>query len=84
MAQQKGQYQPGQYGLNAGVLPDPGVTYVNLSLNYSTGQLNFANGDPTRVRGTYAVWAMEAILSPGFPNKQTPHAFAVIVLGFRG
>ena len=62
LAQQKGQYQPGQYGLNAGVLPDPGVTYANLTLNYNAGQLNFANGDPTRLKGTYNVWAMEDII----------------------
>jgi hypothetical protein len=33
MAQQKGQYQPGEYGLNAGVLPDPGITYADFNLN---------------------------------------------------
>jgi hypothetical protein len=60
-AQQKGQYQPGQYGLNAGVLPDPGITYANFELNYNAGQLNFANGTPTRIKGTYNVWAMENI-----------------------
>jgi len=26
LAQQKGQWVPGQFGLNAGVIPDPGVT----------------------------------------------------------
>jgi hypothetical protein len=52
MAQQKGQYQPGQYGLNAGVLPDQGITYVNLDLNYNAGQLNFANGTPVKGTGT--------------------------------
>jgi hypothetical protein len=61
MAQQKGQYQPGQYGLNAGVLPDPGITAVNLDLNYNAGQLNFANGTPVKARGTYNVWVMENI-----------------------
>jgi hypothetical protein len=61
MAQQKGQYQPGQYGLNAGVLPDPGITYANFELNYNAGQLNFANGTPTRIKGSYNVWAMENI-----------------------
>jgi hypothetical protein len=60
-AQQKGQYQPGQYGLNAGVLPDPGITYANLTLNYNAGRLNFANGDPVKATGTYNVWAMEDI-----------------------
>ena len=61
MAQQKGQYQPGQYGLNAGVLPDPGITYADLNLNYNAGQLNFANGNPTRFKGSYNVWAWENI-----------------------
>ncbi len=60
-AQQKGQYQPGQYGLNAGVLPDPGITYVNLTLNYNAGRINFANGNPVNVTGSYNVWAMENI-----------------------
>ena len=62
IAQQKGQYQPGQYGLNAGVLPDPGITYVNLNLNYNAGQLNFANGTPVKATGTYNVWVVENIL----------------------
>jgi len=62
MAQQKGQYQPGQYGLNAGVLPDPGITYADYNINYSAGQLNFANGTPTRIKGSYNVWAWENIL----------------------
>ena len=61
MAQQKGHYQPGQYGLNAGVLPDPGITYVNLSLNYNAGRLNFANGNPVNATGTYNVWALQNI-----------------------
>jgi len=34
LAQQKGQWVPGQLGLNAGVIPDPGITYANLALNY--------------------------------------------------
>jgi hypothetical protein len=61
IAQQKGQYQPGQYGLNAGILPDPGFTYANFSLNYNAGRLNFANGNPVKATGTYNVWAMENI-----------------------
>ena len=61
MAQQKGQYQPGQYGLNAGVLPDPGITYVDINLNYNAGQLNFANGTPAKATGSYNIWAIENI-----------------------
>jgi hypothetical protein len=58
IAQQRGQYQPGQYGLNAGVLPDPGITYVNFNVNYNADRLNFANGTPAKIRGTYNVWAV--------------------------
>jgi hypothetical protein len=41
LAQQKGQWVPGQFGLNAGVIPDPGVTYANLALNYSARPFNW-------------------------------------------
>src|SRR5580704_7692562 len=62
-AQQKGQYVPGQYGLNAGAIPDPGFTYANLSLNYSAGQLNNSNGNALPgITGTYAFWVDENIL----------------------
>lgn len=59
MAQQHGQYQPGQYGLNAGVLPDPGITYVDINLNYNANQLTLQNGTPVKVTGTYNIWAVE-------------------------
>jgi len=29
------QWVPGQFGLNAGAIPDPGITYANMALNYS-------------------------------------------------
>lgn len=63
MAQQKGQWVPGQFGLNAGVIPDPGVTYANLALNYSASQLNGANGNRIlqNVSGTYSFWVDENI-----------------------
>ncbi len=60
-AQQKGQYQPGQYGLNAGVLPDPGITYANFDLNYDARQLDFANGIPVAATGDFNVWVVENI-----------------------
>jgi hypothetical protein len=60
-AQQKGQYQPGEYGLNAGVLPDPGITYADFNLNYSAGRLNFASGNPVNATGSYDVWAVSNI-----------------------
>ena len=43
--QQKGQYLPGQYGLNAGILPAPGFTYANLDVNFSTSTINDSNGN---------------------------------------
>ena len=46
-SQQKGQYMPGQYGLNAGVEPDPGITYATVNVGYSANQLNDQHGEPT-------------------------------------
>ncbi len=63
MAQQKGQYVPGQFGLNAGSIPAPGMTYANLALNYSASQLNDSNGNRLlqNVTGTYSFWVDENI-----------------------
>ena len=62
LGQQKGQWVPGQFGLNAGVIPAPGVTYANLALNYSAGQLNDSNNNPvSAVTGTYSFWVDENI-----------------------
>jgi hypothetical protein len=61
--QQKGQWVPGQFGLNAGVIPDAGITYANLALNYSASQLNGPNGNAfSRIAGTYSFWVDENIL----------------------
>jgi len=61
-AQQKGQWVPGQYGLNAGVIPDPGFTYANLALNYSSSQLNDSSGNRRpNITGTYSFWLDENI-----------------------
>jgi hypothetical protein len=61
-AQQKGQWVPGQFGLNAGVIPDPGITYGNLALNYSASQLNGPNGNSVPgINGTYSFWVDENI-----------------------
>jgi hypothetical protein len=61
-AQQKGQWVPGQFGLNAGTIPDPGVTYANLALNYSSSQLNGPNGNSVPgITGTYSFWVDENI-----------------------
>ena len=62
-AQQKGQWVPGQFGLNAGVIPDPGITYANIALNYSASQLNDSNGNRIlqNVTGTYSFWVDENV-----------------------
>jgi hypothetical protein len=63
LGQQKGQWVPGQFGLNAGVIPDPGVTYANLALNYSSTQLNDSNGNSVPgINGTYSFWVDENII----------------------
>lgn len=58
-AQQKGQYMPGQFGLNAGVLPDPGFTYQNITMDYLTGTINDANGDGHKLPVSLDVWIVE-------------------------
>src|SRR5215471_890931 len=69
-AQQKGQWVPGQFGLNAGVAPDPGFTYQNLVLNYSAGQLNDSRGNPVpSLTGTYSFWVDENVFMY-VPNKK--------------
>jgi hypothetical protein len=60
-AQQKGQYVPGQQGLNAGVLPDPGFTYANMALNYYADALKNANGSALPLSTDYNIWADENI-----------------------
>ncbi len=56
-SQQKGQWVTGQYGLNAGVVPDAGLTYLNLALTYSAGQLNDSDGHRiSGLTGTYSFW----------------------------
>jgi hypothetical protein len=61
--QQKGQWVPGQYGLNAGAIPEPGITYANMPLNYSASRLNDSSGNRVlqRVTGTYSFWVDENI-----------------------
>jgi hypothetical protein len=62
-AQQKGQWVPGQFELNAGVIPDPGITYVNMPFNYSADQLNGPNGNKVPgITGNYSFWVDENIV----------------------
>lgn len=60
-SQQKPQWMPGQVGLNAGILPSPGFTYVNMAINYDAGSFNDRNGNAVPVTGNYNVWAIENI-----------------------
>lgn len=61
-AQQKAQWVPGQYGLNAGIVPEPGFTYQNLAVNYSANQLNDSDGKALpNVAGNYSFWLDENI-----------------------
>ena len=69
-AQQKGQWTPGQYGLNAGVIPIPGFTYMNLAMNYSAGQANNSQGNRLpNLTGSYSFWLDENIFM-FVPNKK--------------
>ncbi len=59
MAQQKAQWLPGQQGLNAGVLPEPGLTVANVTINYSASTLNNSEGNKVPITGDYDIWAVE-------------------------
>lgn len=58
-AQQKPQWLPGQIGLNAGILPSPGFTYVNITINYDANTYNDFRGKAVPATGNYNVWAVE-------------------------
>jgi hypothetical protein len=58
-AQQKGQYVPGQFGLNAGVQPAPGFTYVPMEINYDTNTFNDANGKALPPKPNLSLWIIE-------------------------
>ncbi|MFZ1035351.1 MAG: transporter, partial [Candidatus Acidiferrales bacterium] len=85
-AQQKGQYIPGQQGLNAGVLPDPGFTYANLTINYSADTLKNANGNSVPLTGSYGIWAIENVFFyvPKFKFLGAKLAFMVVVTPANG
>jgi len=57
--QQKPQWMPGQVGLNAGILPSPGFSYVNITVGYRSSAFNNASGSAIPVTGSYNVWAVE-------------------------
>ncbi|HEY6290187.1 MAG TPA: transporter [Terriglobia bacterium] len=69
LPQQKPQWMPGQVGLNAGILPSPGFTYVDMNANYDAGAFDGPNGKALPVTGSYNVWAIENIFDY-VPNKK--------------
>ena len=85
-AQQKGQWIPGQEGLNTGVLPDPGFTYLNITLNYSADTLKNAKGNSVPLTGSYDIWAIENafIYVPKFKFLGAKLMFVVVVTPANG
>ena len=71
LGQQKGQYVPGQYGLNAGpaLLPAPGFTFANMDLNYSADTLKNSIAVAVPVTGNYSFWSVENMFFYA-PNKK--------------
>lgn len=69
-AQQKGQYVPGQFGLNAGIMPSPGFTYANMEINYNTSTLNDNNGNAIPPNPTLNLWVVENIFEFVVPNTK--------------
>jgi hypothetical protein len=67
--QLKPQWMPGQVGLNAGILPSPGFSYVEMNINYNAGTFNGPQGNAVPVTGTYDVWAVENIFYYVPPTK---------------
>jgi hypothetical protein len=63
LAQQAGQWLPGQFGLNAGVIPSPGITYANMPVSYYASQLNGPKGNSIpEITGSYSIWVDENIV----------------------
>ena len=58
-ALEKCQYMPGQFGLNAGILPSPGFTYQNMEINYNTSTLNDSKGDALPIKPSLNLWVVE-------------------------
>ena len=65
-AQQKGQYMPVQFGLNAGILPISGFSYISMDINYSTDRLNGPNGNAVPGNAHLNVWALDLVAATHF------------------
>jgi hypothetical protein len=66
LAQQKGQWVPGQFGLNAGVIPEPGITYANPFVLYPAGVQTPSQQEPLIVSGS------ELFLPEGIYGSRVP------------
>jgi hypothetical protein len=78
--QQKPQWLPGQVGLNAGIVPAPGFSYVNISVNYRSSAFNGPSGSAIPVTGNYNVWAVENLFY-GVLNTNVLHGNIFFLLG---
>src|SRR5271154_2084971 len=78
--QQKPQWLPGQVGLNAGIIPSPGFSYVNIAVNYRSSAFNGPSGSAIPVTGNYNVWADENLFY-GVLDTNVLHGNIVFNLG---
>jgi hypothetical protein len=74
LGQQKPQWLPGQVGLNAGILPSPGFTYVNVAVRYDVSRFNGPSGNAILngsliTNKNYNVWADENLFYYVLPGK---------------
>jgi len=84
VAQQKGQYLPGQFELNSGVTPEPGFTYANVSINYFADTLKDGSGHTVPATGTYNLWGIESVFlyKPNFDVLGGKMMFGIIAPTF--
>jgi len=84
VAQQKGQYLPGQFELNSGVTPEPGFTYANVSINYFADTLKDGSGHTVPATGTYNLWGIENVFfyKPNFEALGGKMMFGIIAPTF--
>lgn len=61
---------PGQFGLNAGIMPSPGFTYANMESNYNTSTLDDNNGNAIPPKPTLNLWVVENIFEFVVPNTK--------------
>jgi hypothetical protein len=85
LSAQQAQYLPGQFGLNAGVMPDPGFTYSNITVNYSAQTLKDANGNTVPAKGSFDLWVVENMFFyvPNFTVLGGKMVFAIYLRRWR-